>query len=222
VKAALNIRETVTETKPEIIPIDREISEKMNVGLIDPHVLEILEESAWCADTAYPGANRELRHAWIEANSPERRKPELLQCLVTGSLLKKLYYGSGLLMMHVDDPVAGEVPHFIFWKDASQYCENVYVKSKLHASLHDVLYDIAEGKTSFEEADFVDLTGSQFSPGSKMVIIDPLSDAYAAEWEEHLENEPTFLERIILLTNRFETVFRKETGRSICDLSEPT
>src|SRR3989339_1743409 len=100
------------ETVEQFIPITRKISEKLNAEVIDNRILEILERTAWCAETAYPGDGREgspdLRQVWIEANTPERKKPELLQCLVTGVLLKKLYPGSGLLMMHVDDPEAGE------------------------------------------------------------------------------------------------------------------
>ncbi len=198
------------------IPLDCELSEKLNPDAIDPRVLPILQNIAWDEDTAYPGDGSaecpDLRQSWIDVNEAERPKPEFLQCLVTASLLNQIYEGGALLMMHVDDPEAGKVPHFIFWKDAHKYCDDVNDPQQVREAQREALDDIAANFATFEEYGFVDLTGSQFNPGSKMIIIDPTSEEYAKEWVQHIGQEPTFAEREMRLVCNFAGEVGKRHG----------
>lgn len=206
--------------RPEdLLLLDFELSEKLNPDLVDPRILPLLEQSSWNEDTAYPGDGRpgslDLRRVWLETNTPDRTRPEILQCLVTSRLLKDIYPQGGLLMVHVNDSVIGEVPHFLFWKDAGKHCQNPDDPGQLRAAQKAALAEITSGKATFRQYGFVDLTGSQFNPGSKIVLIDPISKAYAAEWTEHIEREPTFARRARTLLDRFDTDLRRQHATNL-------
>lgn len=183
----------------------------LNHDHVDPRILDTLWNSAWNEHTTYPLS----KTAWLEANGKERVLPSIGECFVTADLLEDLYPGSAKLLVDVDDPkIPVLVPHYLTWLDAHKSFDTNDVGAfRYHASL--LIKTILSGEMTLEQSPLSDITGSQFSPGSRIIFIAPMSEKYVNDAIAHLDRDRSFAYRKIELASRFNATLKEKHGIDI-------
>lgn len=184
------------------------LDDTLNTGHIDPRIVASFQ-SAWSLDTAYPPC----KDAWLKAaNDSKTTLISIGQCLVTADTLMDLYPKSGKILVNIDDPAQDAlVPHYLFWRDAYLGCDPNNIAS-FRSAASGLVRDLAEGKLALQDSPLSDLTGTQFSKGSRIIFIDPLSEKYANDLISHLDGDRSFMPRKMLLRQRFEAAMQALCG----------